>query len=155
MQQNGRKWQMIFTGAALVIAILTYFIFAGTRNAATEQTVAPPPPFGAGNYHVMKADTFASLVSRAYGPAVPGTEGGVVTVDLSQAQGARDFFNGNDALLPFRLGDHGFELRYDAGTGGLKARFRIDEQGGIKVPDDVLIKLMEKTVTLPHVDNKK
>lgn len=156
MQKSARTWPMIFTGIALVIAVVTYLIFAGTRNAATEQVVAPPAPFGSNNYNIMKTDTFVALVSKAYGNlAEYNTADGILEINMKNANElTKDFFNGNDALLPFKLGDHGFEFHYNPEDRSLKALFKIDQQNGVHVPNDVLIKLMDKTTTTQHVDNK-
>ncbi len=156
MQNSTRKWQLIFTALAIVIAGAMYLVFAGSRNAAVEQTVEPPAPFGSNNYNVMKTDTFVALVNRAYGSFITQkTENGILALDINANELTKDFFNGNDALLKFKLGDHGFELTYNPEAHSLKARFKINEQNGVTVPNDVLIKLMDKTAKTNHVDNQE
>lgn len=157
MQTSIRKWQMIFTGLALVIAIAAYLIFAGSRHASTGQVAEPPASFGSNNYNIMKTDTFTALISRVYGSqAGYSIHEGILEIDIKNTPlETRDFFNGNEALLPFRMNDHGFELHYNSGDKSLKALFKINEQKGVNVPNDVLLKLIEKTTTtLPHVDNQ-
>lgn len=157
MQNSTRKWQLIFTALAVVVAGAMYLVFAGSRNAAVEQTVEPPAPFGSNNYNVMKTDTFVALVNRAYGSfTTQKTENGVLELTIKNANElTKDFFNGNDALLKFKLSDHGFELAYNPEDQSLKARFKINEQNGVAVPNDVLIKLMDKTSKTNHVDNQE
>lgn len=157
MQNSPRKWQLLFTALAIVIAGAMYLAFAGSRNAAIEQTVAPPAPFGSNNYNVMKTDTFVALVNSAYGSFVEQKrEQGMLELHLKNANElTKDFFNGNDALLKFRLSDHGFEMNYNPEDRSLIARFRISEQNGVNVPNDVLIKLMDKTSKINHVDNQE
>ena len=157
MQNSTRKWQLIFMAVAIVIAGAMYFIFACSRNAAVEQTVEPPAPFGSNNYNVMKTDTFTALVSRAYGSFTqPKTENGILELDIKNANElTKDFFNGNDALLKFKLSDFGFEFKYNPEDQSLKALFKINEQNGVNVPNDVLIKLMDKTASSNNVNNEQ
>lgn len=157
MQNSPRKWQLIFTALAILIAGAMYMIFAGSRNAAVEQTVVPPAPFGSNNYNVMKTDTFVALVNQAYGSFVTEKrEHGILELNINNANElTKDFFNGNDALLKFKLGDHGFEFNYNPEEQSLKARFNIKERNGVNVPNDVLIKLMDKTSKINHVDNQE
>lgn len=157
MQNSTRKWQLIFAALAIVIAGAMCLVFAHSRNAAEEQPVAPPAPFGSNNYNVMKTDTFVALVNQAYGSFVTQkTENGILEFQLRNANElTKDFFNGNDALLKFKLGDHGFELNYNPEDQSLVARFKINERNGVNVPNDVLIKLMDKTTKVNHVDNEE
>jgi len=151
-----RKWQLIFSSIALVIAAGACLLFAGSRNMPAGQVVEPPAPFGSSHYNAMKTDTFVALVQAAYGQlATTGITGNTLVVDMPDANElAKDFFNGNDALLRFGMSDHGFEIRYNPEQKSLKASFRISEQGGVNVPNDVLIKLMDKTAR-NDVDHKE
>jgi hypothetical protein len=157
MQNSSRKWQLVFTALAVVIAGVMCLVFARSRNAAEEQVVAPPAPFGSNNYNVMKTDTFVALVNQAYsGLVTQKTEDGILELQLRNANElTKDFFNGNDALLRFKLNDHGFELNYNPEAQSLTARFKINERNGVNVPNDVLIKLMDKTTKVNHVDNQE
>ncbi len=157
MQNSSKKWQLIFTALAVALVGVMYLAFGGSRNAAEEQTIAPPAPFGSNNYNVMKTDTFVALVNQAYGNLVTQkTENGILEFQIKNGNAlTKDFFNGNDALLRFKLSDHGFELNYNPEEQSLVARFKINERNGINVPNDVLIKLMDKTTKISHVDNEE
>lgn len=155
MQQNTRKWQLIFFAIAVGIAGATYFLLTISRNAATEQAVAPPAPFGAANYNQMKTDTFVALVHQAYGDLVTyKIEDRKLVMDMKANELTKDFFNGNDALLKFGLNDFGFDIKYNSETKSMQAQFKISEQNGVNVPNDVLIKLMDKTTKTTHVDQQ-
>lgn len=157
MQNSTRKWQLLSLALATLIAGAVYLLLTPSRNAATEQAVAPPAPFGPNNYNAMKTDTFVTLVQKAYGSLVSHqVQDDILLVELNHGNElTRDFFNGNEALLNYKLSDHGFELQYSAADKSLKARFRISKQGGINVPNDVLIKLMDKTTPINHVDKQQ
>ena len=157
MQNSPKKWQLIFTALAVFIAGATFIILAGSRNTAVEQTVEPPAPFGSNNYNVMKTDTFLALVNQAYGNFVTQKrENEILELELHNANElTKDFFNGNDALLQFKLRDHGFEFNYNSEEQWLKARFKINKQNGVNIPNDVLIKLMDKTIKVTHVNNQE
>lgn len=156
MQNSTGRWQLIFTGLAVAIAVAAGLIATLLRNTATEQTVEQSSSFGSNHFNSMKTDTFAVLVSKAYdGPATVKQANGMLEVEIKGEGPAREFYNGNEALLKFRLNDHGFELKYLPETQSLKASFRIDEKDGVNVPNDILIKLMDKTTGTYHVDNKK
>ena len=132
---------------AIILAIIMVLIFSGDKGATQEQVVASEPAFGSYNYNVMKIDTFTSLVNKAYGNlAAITSEEGRLYIDIKNAnQVSRDFFNGNDSLLDYELGDFGFEIDYNQESQSLRATFNVTEQGGVHVPNDVLIKLMDKT----------
>lgn len=157
MQNSISKWQLLFTGLALAIAAGAGLATTLLRNTATEQAVEQPAAFSSNSYNTMKTDTFTALVTRAYGNAATfKQEEGVLALELKkEGEQARDFFNGNDALLKFRLNQHGFELQYQPGSSSMTARFRINEQNGVNVPNDVLIRLTDKTTGTDHVDKQK
>lgn len=156
MQDKNRRWQLIFSALALVIAAGAYILFAGGRKADAPGPVAPPAPFGSSNYNMMKTDTFVALVQQAYGSLVTSNiSEGLLVLDMPHGNElTRDFFNGNDALLRFGLNDHGFALQYNPEQRSLKASFRISKANSVPVPNDVLIKIMDKTQRT-HVDNKE
>jgi hypothetical protein len=140
---------------AVLIAVVMYFLFTISRNAPTAQAVAPPAPFGASNYNVMKTDTFIALVHNAYGDLVTyKIEGKKLEMDMKANELTKDFFNGNDALLKFGLSDFGFDIKYNPEEKLMKAQFKIIEQNGVHVPNDVLIKLMDKTTKTNNVDQQ-
>ncbi|WP_118949792.1 hypothetical protein [Taibaiella helva] len=157
MQNSISKWQILFTGLALAIAAGAGLLTLLTRNTATEQAVEQPAAFSANSYNTMKTDTFAALVARVYGNAATfKQEEGVLALELKkEGEQARDFFNDNDALLKFRLSQQGFELQYQQGSPSLTARFRINEQNGVNIPNDVLIRLTDKITGTYHVDKQK
>lgn len=155
MQTNTRRWQLIFFSVAVLIAAAMYFLFTISRNAATEQVVAPPAPFGASNVNLMKTDTFVTLVHNAYGNLVTyKIEDGKLLMEMKANELTKDFFNGNDALLKFGLSDFGFDIKYNPEEKSMKAQFKITEQHGVYVPNDVLIKLMDKTTKTNNVDQQ-
>lgn len=155
MQNNNRRWQLIFFVLAIVIAAVMYFMFTISRHTATEQVVAPPAPFSPNNVNLMKTDTFVMLIREAYGTLVACTiEDKKLKLDMKANELTRDFFNGNDALLKFGLSDFGFDIKYNAEEKSMKAVFDITEQNGVHVPNDVLIKLMDKTTQTKHVDQQ-
>lgn len=156
MQNSSGRWQLIFTGLAVAIAVAAGVAATLLRNTATEQTVEQSSAFGPNHYNSMKTDTFAVLVSKAYSGQVNVKQAnGMLELEIKGEGPAREFYNGNEALLKFRLSDHGFELQYLPEARSLKASFRIDEKNGVNVPNDILIKLMDKTTGTYHVDNKK
>ncbi|WP_118974325.1 hypothetical protein [Taibaiella koreensis] len=157
MQHSISKWQIIFTALALVVAAGAGLTTVLLRNTAMEQPVEQPAAFSSNSYNTMKTDTFAALVTRAYGSdADIRQENGVLTLELKNSgEQGRDFFNANEALLRFRLSQHGFELQYQQGSPLLTARFKINEQNGVTIPNDVLIRLMDKTTGTYHVDKQK
>jgi len=139
--------QYLFTIIALVLAITMVFIFSGSKNAAPEQAIVSEPSFGSNNFCVMKKDTFTALVGKAYGSlAIVTWDGQRLYIDLKNTgQSARDFFNGNDLLLKHHINDSGFEINYDREKQAVHAAFKVDARNAVNVPDDILIKLMEKS----------
>jgi hypothetical protein len=155
MQSNTKRWQLIFFSVAVVIAGAMYFLFTISRNAATAQVVTPPTPFGASNFNLIKTDTFIALVHNAYGDLVTyKIEDKKLQMEMKANELTKDFFNGNDALLKFGLSDFGFDIKYNPEEKSMKAQFEIMEQNGVHVPNDVLIKLMDKTTKTNNVDQQ-
>jgi hypothetical protein len=153
MQNTTRKWQVMFFGIAVLIALALYLICLPGRSGETQQPVAPPAPFGASNYNLMKTDTFVMLLHQAYGGLIADKrEGNKLMVEMKANELTKDFFNGNDAILKFGLNDFGFDIKYNPQDKSLKAIFEIQEQNGVNVPNDVLIKLMDKTTGVSHVN---
>ncbi len=143
----------MFFGIAALLALAACLICLPTRSGDLNQPVAPPAPFGASNFNVMKTDTFVMLLHQAYGSLV--TEKRVqnkLEVTMSANELTKDFFNGNDALLKFGLSDFGFDIKYNPQDKSLKAIFNIQSGDGVNVPNDVLIKLMDKTTGVSHVN---
>jgi len=156
MQQRTGRWQWVFFGAAAAIAVVVYLLLTLSRNAATEQPIAPPAPFGKANFNEMKTDTFVSLLRGAYGDLITCKIADKnLEVDMKANELTKDFFNGNDALLKFGTGDFGFDIKYNTEARTLHAQFRISEQNGVNVPNDVLIPLIDKTTKTIHVDQQQ
>lgn len=157
MRTSAQKWQITVLAIAIIIAGALYVLFTKNSKEAVVQKVQPAPAFGPNNYNTMKLDTFVALVHSAYGDfAQHKTENGMLEISIRNANElTKDFFNGNDALLQFKLGDHGFAIRYNPEEPSVTASFKISEQKGVNVPNDVLIKLMDKTNKINNVDYTK
>lgn len=155
MQYNTRRWQLIFFSVAVLIAAVMCSLFTMSRNAVTEQVVVPPAPFGTSNFNLIKTDTFVTLVHNAYGDLVTyKIEDGKLEMEMKANELTKDFFNGNDALLKFGLSDFGFDIKYNPEQKSMKAQFKITGQNGVNVPNEVLIKLMDKTTKTNNVNQQ-
>jgi hypothetical protein len=153
MQNTTKKWQLLFFGIAALIALAAYLFCLPGRSGMVKQTVAPPAPFGAGNYNLIKTDTFVALLHKAYGNLITDKkENNKLMIEMKPDAMTKDFYNSNDALLKFGLNDFGFDIKYNPQDKSLKAVFNIQAQDGIAVPNDVLIKLMDKTTGVSHVN---
>lgn len=101
----------------------------------------------------MKTDTFVMLLHQAYGTLVTDKkENNKLEIEIKANELTKDFFNGNDAILKFGLNDFGFDIKYNPQDKSLKAAFNIQNGNGVNVPNDVLIKLMDKTTGVSHVN---
>ena len=157
MQKSTQKWQFIFFAAAVLVAATLYIMFIKNTNEAVVQKIQPAPEFGVNNYNIIKTDTFVALIQGAYGNfATHKIEGNTLEVTIKNANElTKDFFNGNDALLQYKMGDYGFAIKYNPEEPSVVATFKINEQRGVPVPNDVLIKLMDKTNKTENVDYTK
>jgi hypothetical protein len=156
MQNSTRKWQVMFFGIAVIIALVIYLICLPGRSGVTSQNVTQAAPFGTSNYNLMKTDTFVALLHRAYGNLIKDTMAdNKLTVEMKGSEMSRDFFNSNDALLKFSLTDFGFDIKYNQQDKSVKAVFSIQAGNGVNVPNDVIIKLMDKNTGVSHVDQQK
>lgn len=161
MKNSNYRWQLTFTLLALVVGGSMYFFFTQTDNQPAEAVITKSPVFGTNNFNRIKVDTFVALIRNTYPDAViaKGNDKDKqldITVRISnEAPGI--FFNNNDALLQYKLGDYGFDIKYNPGEKMIRALFRIDEQNGVPVPNDVLLRLAYKTNTTvtKHVDSTK
>ena len=153
MQNSTRKWQIIFFGIAVLIGIAAYLICLPNRSGVTSQTVTQAAPFGTSNYNLMKTDTFVALLHKAYGSSITDSiAANKLTIGIKGNEQAKDFFNSNDAILKFGLSDFGFDIKYNQQDKSVKAIFNIQNGNGVNVPNDVLIKLMDKTTGVSHVN---
>lgn len=154
---NTRRWQILFTALGLIVTVILYGAFTVLDNKPVEQkkVVKATEAFCEHHYNVMKMDTFVALLDHAYGDLINHKiDEGLLQVEMKHASElTKDFFNGNDALLKLELGDHGFKIEYNKEEQSLKALFRIDRQNGVNVPNDVLIKLIDKVTSANHVNN--
>ena len=161
MKKSNYRWQLTFTLLALVVGMLMYFFFTQTDNKPVEAAIQTSPVFGKDNYNIIKLDTFVALIRNTYSGAGIGIEGDKhknldVTIKINnEAPGS--FFNNNDALLQYKLNDYGFDIKYNPGEKVIRALFRINDQNGVPVPNDVLLRLNYKTNTTDtkNVDSTK
>lgn len=160
MRKSNYRWQLTFTLLAIVVGAVMYFFFTQTDNKPVEAAVATSPVFGKNNYNVIKLDTFVALIRNTYPGAVvqQKAEEKILDIDIKiDKEMPGSFFNNNDALLQYKMSDYGFDIKYDPGEKNIKARFKIDEQNGVPVPNDVLLRLAYKinTTVTPNVDSTK
>jgi hypothetical protein len=137
----------IYFGIAAVIAAASYFIFCTNKSVASSNVEKVEQNlFEKDNANQMKVDTFVMLVNKAYGPlATIAKTSSQLNISMTQAnQVTKDFFNGNDALLKCNLAKDGFLIQYNETNKSLQAQFVI-KNGAVTVPNDVLIKLLDKT----------
>lgn len=137
---------IITISIGIIIAISVY-LFAKTQMnqpIPIDDVRISDQEFTASHYNIMHVDTFISLVNKAYQPNVTQEKKGdqlIITI-ANQENIAKDFYNGNNALLStFDLSDYGFEIKHE--NQSTKAIFTIKD-GGISVPNDVLIRLAAK-----------
>jgi hypothetical protein len=138
----------IYFALVVAIAIGCYFAFYQSKELNTDTIEAEKKVeqvFTKDNANTMKVDTFTMLINKAYGAlATVSTTKEFVKVNMTQAnQVTKDFFNGNDALLQCNIKEHGFAIQYNASQKSLQADFAITN-GGVTVPNDVLIKITDK-----------
>ncbi|PSK94032.1 hypothetical protein [Taibaiella chishuiensis] len=159
MKNSNYRWQLTFTLLALVLGSALYFFFTHTDNSPAPPVTEHAPAFGPDNFNVMKLDTFVALVRSNYaGVTIQPREDKVLDLSVKIDKNAPgSFFNNNDALLQYKLNDYGFDIKYNPGEEVVRALFRIDEQQGVPVPNDVLLRLTGKINTTPtkHVDSAK
>ena len=157
MQHSARRLQITFFIIAMAISIVVYFLFTKNSKEPAAIEAKAAPEFGINNYSIMKTDTFVALVQSAYsGFASNKVEDKRLEINIKNANEiTKDFFNGNDALLKFKLSDYGFEIKYNPEEPSVVALFKITEGNGVHVPNDVLIKLMDKTNKINNVDYTK
>lgn len=159
MKNSNYRWQLTFTLLALVIGGVMYFFFTHTDNRPVPPVTERLPVFSTNNFNVVKVDTFVALVRNTYpGATVQTREDKVLDITVKIDNAAPGvFFNNNDALLQYKLGDYGFDIKYNPGEQIVRAQFKIDEKQGVPVPNDVLLRLANKinTTETKHVDSAK
>jgi hypothetical protein len=145
MKKNNSS--ILFIIVALLLAGALYFLFKikKTYNAEMVETKTQAN-FEKTNVNIMKVDTFVMLVNKAYGAnASVSKADGRLQVSMTNAnQVTKDFFNGNDALLKCKMDENDFEIKYSESPKSMHAEFKIKD-GGVNVPNDVLIKMIDKT----------
>ncbi len=147
-RQTKRKY-LYFAVGLLIVALLYYILSpkATKTPIIAEQTISTGSnAFSNQTATRIWADTFKALVYRAY-PSFTNCKkvNNILQVNLAGANALTpDFFNGNEALLKYKINDFGFAIQYDSPNKILKADFLI-EQESINVPNDVLLRLIGKT----------
>ncbi|RYD98422.1 MAG: hypothetical protein EOP54_07660 [Sphingobacteriales bacterium] len=135
--------------AVIITLGLTALVRCDTRNAKpdAEKILTKDADFGKENITWIKTDTFINLVEKAYHPNVEtNTASNLLVVFIKNANTvAQDFYNGNEALLKYRINDHNFEIDYDKHNNNVVGRFKIKDNL-VAVPNDVLIKVIDKTI---------
>jgi hypothetical protein len=137
---------ILFIAIAIVVAGIMYFIFTKQKTISNEKIdVKTSTNFEKTNANLVKVDTFEMLVHKAYGAmAIVSKADGNLQVNMTEAnQITKDFFNGNDALLKCKMDENDFEIKYSESPKSMNARFKIKD-GGVNVPNDVMIKMMDK-----------
>lgn len=135
--------------AVLITLGVTVLVRWDTRNAKpdVEKILTKDAGFGKENITWIKTDTFINLVEKAYHPnAETNIASNLLVVFIKNANTvAQDFYNGNEALLKYRINDHNFEIDYDKHNNNVVGRFKIKDKL-VAVPNDVLIKVIDKTI---------
>lgn len=136
----------IITISIGVIIAISVYLFAKTqmnKSIPTEDTAITSSELSASHYNMVHVDTFIALVNSAYEQNVTQEKSNdqLIVNIKNQEHLAKSFFNGNDALLSYDLSDYGFDIKYN--NQSTTAIFKIKD-GGITVPNDVLIRLVAK-----------
>jgi purine-nucleoside phosphorylase len=102
--------------------------------------------------NTMPVDTFVHLVTKAYGSlAQIKKETNELSIEIKNANLiAKDFFNGNDALL--KENNKNFSIQYNATAKETSASFTI-KNNAVVVPNDVLIKISDKIFNAKRTTN--
>jgi hypothetical protein len=154
MKEKSSKWQIVSMLMALVLVVAVIAWAAIPRTAVVADVEMRGAQFGKQHYNTLKVDTFVNLLQQAYGSLVRvQQESQQLKVTLNANELTRDFFNSNDAILKWSTSDYGFEIRYNQEQKSVAALFNVSDQRGVNVPNDVLIKLMDKTTN--HVNQSK
>lgn len=128
-----------------LVALVRYDM--NTMKPDAEKVLLKDDAFGIDNLVWMNVDTFSNLVSKAYHPNVETTlANSLLIVNIKNANTiAQDFYNGNEALLKFKINEHNFEISYDQHNKLVTGRFKIKDNL-VAVPNDVLIKVVDKNI---------
>jgi hypothetical protein len=140
------KFAIILASLILIIGTYVWGKISINRNKSEVVENISNTNFNAEHYNYIYVDTFVELLQKAYGQQVNTV---MHTNELKvNIEGAgivtKDFYNGNDALLDINYDDFGFKFDYNKNTNALQALFRIKD-GAIPVPNDVMIKIIDKT----------
>jgi hypothetical protein len=148
MQNKLLPLQVITSIACLAIAMSLYWIFKAKPNAKPTEQIATVTnsEFTKNNANKMVVDTFKYLVTKAYAGFSSFTQtNGILNLSIKGAGAlTKDFYNGNENLLKWKLKDYGFEIVYLPMQNSIEAKFAITDNG-VVVPNDVVIKLASKT----------
>lgn len=128
-----------------VIALVRYDM--DTMRPDPEKLLLKDDDLGSDNITWIKVDTFIALVTKAYHPNAQTTlANNLLIVNIKNANTmAQDFYNGNEALLQFKINQHNFEINYDQHNKVVSGRFKIKDSLAA-VPNDVLIKVVDKNI---------
>lgn len=142
------KITLALLAIAITIAIVALVRYdMGHVQPDAEKVLLKDDEFGSDNMVWMKVDTFISLVTKAYHPNAETTlANNLLIVNIKNANTlAQDFYNGNEALLQFKINEHNFEISYDQHNKVVAGRFKIKDSL-VAVPNDVLIKVVDKNI---------
>ncbi|HTO14511.1 MAG TPA: hypothetical protein VLZ83_02020 [Edaphocola sp.] len=140
--------KLILLILSLIISFGAYFLVKKNQEsleAEKETFTVKSDEFGPEHSNLMKVDTFIKLVSKAYHPNVTtGFGNNLFTIEIKNAnQTAKDFINGNEALLKSKIQNEHFEIAYDKFNNNITGLFKMKDSV-ITVPNDVLIQLVYK-----------
>lgn len=146
---KGMPVKILLVAMAAVLTIgLVSWLKVSKRNAVAdvEKITVKEAAFGKEHLNWVKTDTFIRLLNSAYHPNIKtNITDSQLVVDLAGANEiTKDFYNGNEALLKYDLNQFGFKVVYDKNNNSLYAKFKI-KNGAVPVPNDILIKIVDKT----------
>ncbi len=145
--KNRQPYFIAILLATTLLAICSYLwtTFATNKEQPPANEIIPNSSFNNEHYNLIYLDTFIHLLEQAYGNSISThLQTNELQVTLKNAGiVAKDFYNGNDNILKQQYDDFGFEITYQENSNTLLAKFKIDK-GAVPVPNDVLIKLIDK-----------
>lgn len=139
------KILILIFGIVLFIGAILYNRFAVNRFAVKHIEPNLSNEFNNENLNLIKIDTIENLLNKTYGSQITiKHSNSLMEIILTANENIlKDFYNGNEALLKYSLNDYNFELIKEENKQQLKGRFKIKD-GGIFIPNDILIRLIEK-----------
>lgn len=137
---------LIFIAIILVAASIMWSRLSINRTDQEIVTNIANEAFNEQHYNFIITDTFINLLNKAYPGIVTTTkQNNELRVTLLGAGAVtKDFFNGNDNILKLDKSDFGFEIKYLQQENKIDATFVLN-QNSVPVPNDVMIKLIDKT----------